>query len=91
MSSSVIATPPAPSSSPTFRAGWTPPRLITTQIEAWRTKVFVQTDRITRSSGSAEQLICEGRETRAFVKRDEADPDRLRAIPVPEDIRLLCS
>ena len=65
--------------------------LITTQIEAWRTKVFVQTDRITRSSGSAEQLICEGREARAFVKRDEADPDRLRAIPVPEDIRLLCS
>jgi len=28
---------------------------------------------------------------RAFVKRDAQDPDRLRAIPVPEDIRLLCS
>jgi len=32
-----------------------------------------------------------GREVRAFVKRDEHDPDRLRAIPVPDDIRLLCS
>lgn len=35
--------------------------------------------------------ICEGREPRAMVKRDEVDPDRLRAIPVPGDIRLKCS
>ncbi len=65
--------------------------LITTRIEEWRNKVFVQSHRVTRSSAAGEQLICEGRETRAFVKRDEADPDRLRAIPVPEDIRLMCS
>ena len=65
--------------------------LITAQNETWRTKVFVQTDRITCSCGGAEQLIRERRETRAFVKRGEADPDRLRAIPVPEDIRLPCS
>jgi len=27
---------------------------------------------------------------RAFVVRDAANPDRLRAIAVPEDIRALC-
>ena len=30
-------------------------------------------------------------EVRAFVKRDPDDPDRLRAMAVPQDIRLLCS
>lgn len=56
-------------------------------IEEWRAKVFVQLHRVTRG----DDLICEGRETRAFVERDPGDPDRLRAIPVPEDIRALCS
>jgi 4-hydroxybenzoyl-CoA thioesterase len=37
-----------------------------------------------------DTLICEGRETRAFVRRDPDDPDRLRAIPIPDDIRALC-
>ena len=60
---------------------------ITTHVEEWREKVFIQVHRVTRG----ETLICEGRETRAFVKRDPDDPDRLRAIPVPEDIRALCS
>jgi 4-hydroxybenzoyl-CoA thioesterase len=60
---------------------------ITTHVEEWREKVFIQLHRVTRG----EVLICEGRETRAFVKRDADDPDRLRAIPVPEDIRALCS
>ena len=60
---------------------------ITTHVEEWREKVFIQVHRVTRG----EVLICEGRETRAFVKRDPDDPDRLRAIPVPEDIRALCS
>jgi len=60
---------------------------ITTWVEEWRDKVFVQMHRVMRS----DELICEGREVRAFVKRDADDPDRLRAIPVPEDIRALCS
>jgi 4-hydroxybenzoyl-CoA thioesterase len=60
---------------------------VTTHIEEWRDKVFVQVHRVTRS----DVLICEGRETRAFVKRDADDPDRLRAIAVPDDIRALCS
>ena len=65
---------------------------IATHVEEWRAKVVVQIHRITRArADGGEDLICEGREVRAFVKRDENDPDRLRAIPVPEDIRLLCS
>jgi 4-hydroxybenzoyl-CoA thioesterase len=66
--------------------------MIATHVEDWRAKTFTQVHRVTRGSadGSAE-LICEGRETRAFVRRDAEDPDRLRAMPVPEDIRALCS
>jgi len=65
---------------------------ISTQVEEWRAKVIVQIHRITRVRAEGEpDLICEGREVRAFVKRDADDPDRLRAIPVPEDIRALCS
>jgi len=60
---------------------------IATHVEEWRAKVFVQLHRVTRG----EDLICEGREIRTFVRRDPDDPDRLRAIPVPEDIKALCS
>ena len=60
---------------------------ISTWIEEWREKVFVQMHRVKRG----DDLICEGREVRAFVHRDPNDPDRLRAIPVPEDIRAMCS
>lgn len=65
---------------------------IATHVEEWRTKVVVQQHRITRArEDGGEDLICEGREVRAFVTRDAQDRDRLRAIAVPEDIRLLCS
>lgn len=60
---------------------------IATWIEEWREKVFVQMHRVTRG----DDLICEGREVRAFVKRDADNPDRLRAIPVPDDIKAMCS
>ena len=60
---------------------------IATWIEEWREKVFVQMHRVTRG----DDLICEGREVRAFVRRDADNPDRLRAIPVPDDIKALCS
>ena len=59
---------------------------IATRVEEWRAKVFVQHHRVTRG----DTLICEGRETRAFVRRDADNPDRLRAMPIPEDIRALC-
>jgi 4-hydroxybenzoyl-CoA thioesterase len=61
--------------------------VITTSVEEWRAKVFVQLHRVTRG----DELVCEGREIRAFVHRDTDNPDRLRAMPVPEDIRALCS
>ena len=60
---------------------------IATHIEEWRAKVFVQLHRVTRG----DDLICEGREIRTFVKRDPENPDRLRSIPVPDDIKALCS
>ena len=65
--------------------------VIATHVEAWRAKTFTQVHRVTRpAADGSEELICEGRETRAFVRRDADDPDRLRAMPVPEDIRALC-
>jgi 4-hydroxybenzoyl-CoA thioesterase len=54
-----------------------------TQVEDWKPKVFVQLHRVMRG----DTLLCEGRETRAFVQRVEG---RLKAIPVPEDIQALC-
>ena len=66
--------------------------VVATHVEEWRAKVVVQLHRITRARADGGQdLICEGREVRAFVTRDPQDRDRLRAIAVPEDIRLLCS
>ncbi len=65
---------------------------IATHVEEWRAKVVVQMHRVTRTrSDGGVDLICEGREVRAFVTRDADNHDRLRAIAVPEDIRLLCS
>ena len=65
---------------------------VTTHVEEWRAKVLVQIHRITRArADGGEDLICEGREVRAFVKRDADDPDRLRAISIPADIQALCS
>ncbi|MEO6363324.1 MAG: acyl-CoA thioesterase [Caldimonas sp.] len=59
---------------------------IATHVESWGNKAFVQHHRVTRG----ETLICEGRETRVFVRRDPSNLDRLRAIPVPDDIKALC-
>ncbi|MCA0243487.1 MAG: acyl-CoA thioesterase [Proteobacteria bacterium] len=56
-----------------------------TCIEAWRGKVFIQHHRVMRG----DQLVCEGRETRALCVR-EAD-GRLKAMPVPEFVRAACA
>ena len=55
-----------------------------THVEEWRAKVFVQHHRILRG----DELLCEGSEVRAFCVRD--DTGRIKAVPVPEDIRALC-
>jgi len=38
-----------------------------------------------------DTLLCEGSETRAFCIRHPQDPDRIKAIAVPEDIKSMCS
>ena len=58
---------------------------IHTCIEEWRGKVFIQVHRLVRG----EELICEGRETRALCVRQ--DSGRLKAVPVPDFIRLACA
>lgn len=60
---------------------------VTTQVTEWRPKVFLQKHVVRRG----EDLICESLETRIFVVRDTQDRRRIRAIPVPEDIRAACS
>jgi 4-hydroxybenzoyl-CoA thioesterase len=57
-----------------------------TCVEDWQAKTFRHRHRVLRG----DTLLCEGTEVRAFVQRDAADPDRLRAIPVPEDLKALC-
>jgi 4-hydroxybenzoyl-CoA thioesterase len=60
---------------------------IHTSIQEWRGKAFIQKHIVKRD----ETLICEGTETRAFCIRHPDDPDRIKAIPVPENIKALCS
>jgi 4-hydroxybenzoyl-CoA thioesterase len=66
--------------------------VVATHVESWQNKTFTQVHRVTRArADGGEDLICEGREIRAFVRRDAENPDRLRAMPVPDDIRALCT
>lgn len=59
---------------------------IRTEAIEWGSKAFVQRHTIFRG----EDLICESHETRVFCVRELHDPKRIRAIPIPEDIRKLC-
>ena len=58
-----------------------------TSVIEWRAKVFVQRHVVRRG----EEVLCECTEVRAFVERHPDDPDRIRAIPVPVDIKALCA
>ena len=58
-----------------------------TSIQEWRSKVFIQKHIVTRG----DTLICEGTETRAFCIRHPDNPDGIKAVAVPADIRALCS
>ena len=57
-----------------------------TTVEEWAIKTFRHRHLVRRG----DVLICEGTEVRAFCQRDPADPERIRAIPIPEDIKALC-
>jgi 4-hydroxybenzoyl-CoA thioesterase len=38
-----------------------------------------------------DTVLCEGTEVRAFCIKHPDDPDRIKAIAVPNDIKALCS
>jgi 4-hydroxybenzoyl-CoA thioesterase len=57
------------------------------RVEEWRDKSFVMTYALRRG----EDLLAEGRDVRIFAIRHPEEPNRIRAIPIPEDIRQLCS
>lgn len=57
-----------------------------TTVEEWNAKTFRHRHVVRRG----DDLICEGTELRVFVQRDKDDRDRLRSIPIPEDIKALC-
>ena len=56
-------------------------------VQEWRGKTFTHKHLVMRG----DDLLCEGTETRAFCVRPPETPDRIKAIPVPEDIKALCS
>ncbi len=61
--------------------------LIHTSIDEWRDKVFVQRHVIKRG----EDMLCEGTETRAFCARLPDNPDHIKMISVPEEIKTKCT
>jgi 4-hydroxybenzoyl-CoA thioesterase len=57
-----------------------------TSVIEWSTKVFTHKHVIQRGA----DILCEGTEKRAFCIRHPEDPDRIKAIEVPEDLKALC-
>ena len=60
---------------------------IHTTVEHWAAKTFRHRHQVMRG----DALICEGTEVRAFCIRDPQQAERIKAIPVPEDIRAACT
>ncbi|MFT4268910.1 MAG: acyl-CoA thioesterase [Xenophilus sp.] len=59
-----------------------------TRVSEWRDKSFVQAYRVTRDDPQGKTLILECEEVRIFGGKQ---PDgRLRALPIPPEIRSLC-
>jgi 4-hydroxybenzoyl-CoA thioesterase len=57
-----------------------------TTVEEWAVKTFRQRHVVRRG----DTVLCEGTEVRAFCVRDANDPERIRAIPIPDDLKALC-
>ena len=57
-----------------------------TTVEDWAAKTFRHRHVVKRG----DTVLCEGTEVRAFCIRDPDNPERIKAIPVPEDILQLC-
>ncbi len=60
---------------------------IHTTVEEWAIKTFRHRHVVRRG----DTVLCEGTEVRAFCIRDPADPERIKSIPIPDDIKSLCS
>lgn len=60
---------------------------IHTSVTEWRDKVFMHKHVVMRG----DTVLCEGTEVRAFVVHPPENPDRIKSIPVPEDIKALCT
>jgi 4-hydroxybenzoyl-CoA thioesterase len=60
---------------------------IDTSVVEWGSKVFTHRHVVRRGN----DILCEGTEKRAFCIRHPDDPDRIKAIGVPEDIQALCN
>jgi 4-hydroxybenzoyl-CoA thioesterase len=60
---------------------------IETSVIDWGTKVFTHRHVVRRG----DVILCEGTEKRAFCIRHPDDPERIKAIEVPEDIKALCN
>jgi 4-hydroxybenzoyl-CoA thioesterase len=56
-------------------------------VQEWKRSSFVMCHQISKN----QSLVVEGREGRVFAGADPADPTRIRAVPIPEDVRVLCS
>ena len=59
---------------------------IHTTVEDWSAKTFRHRHVVKRG----DTVLCEGTEVRAFCIRDPDNAERIKAIPVPEDILQLC-
>ncbi len=60
---------------------------IETWVEEWRGKSFV----LRHVARRGETVIAEGRDVRVFAIKDPNDPLRIKAIPIPDDMRAACS
>lgn len=59
---------------------------IETTVEQWNNKTFIMRHVARRG----DTVLVEGREVRIFAIRDAEDKRRIKAIPVPDDIRAAC-
>ena len=57
-----------------------------TTVEEWAAKTFRHRHTVRRG----DTVLCDGTEVRAFCIRDPENPERIKAIAVPEDIKALC-
>lgn len=87
-SSGIIGTPLLEINTKFFRPATYGDRLqIITSVVEWKAKVFLQRHIIVRD----QVVICEGTEVRAFCVQLPGEDGRIASIPVPADIKAMCT